>query len=459
LPIIRSSALLYFSLCFLLVVMTISITGCTDALERGLAAPPQLEGEHVNENPDDLVDENGEDNDPSELNGDNPAAVTEPQTGNPISPLAEEQYEANEALRRAALGSFYVPLPKAPRDNPPVRARGIYLTGHSVGLTSRYESLLELVESTELNALVIDVKDDHGLMSYPSGISIVAEVGADRKVPVRDMAAVLADLKERDIYTIGRVVIFKDPYLAEKKPEWAIQRQDGGGIWREKGVAWVDPYEKNLWDYNIAIAREAALLGFREIQLDYVRFPENAARLDREAYYPAQDHRGKDELIRDFIIYASQELEPYNVYISADVFGVIATSWGDSDRIGQTWEMISPYVDYICPMVYPSHYGPGYFGFAVPDARPGETVDRALRDSLRRNAPTGASGHYPSLAAKLSQLPGSGVIFPMDRGKSALRLRRLMPWELTNISSGMPITAISLNHSSLKRSLMPAFRS
>ena len=382
----RFSTLFSLMILFFLIIFMMFTTACSDSLERSLAAPPSEEDNGAKDT-EPLREEKSVDAVASGSDGAESVPAEEPETGDSILISGERQDEEDETSRRETLGSFYVPLPAERMDNPPVKARGIYLTGHSIGLTSRYDEILKMVETSELNSLVIDVKNDHGLMSYPSQVSIVNEVGADRRVPVEDMAAVLAELKEKGIYTIGRVVIFKDPYLAEKKPEWAIQRQDGGGIWREKGVAWVDPYEKNVWDYNIAIAREAALLGFREIQLDYVRFPENAARLDREAYYPAQDEREKDELIRDFVIYAGQELEPYNVYLSADVFGVIATSWGDGDRIGQTWEMLSPYVDYICPMVYPSHYGPGYFGFPVPDARPGETVDRALRDSLKRNAP------------------------------------------------------------------------
>ncbi len=314
---------------------------------------------------------------------DNPAPAVEP----PLNGETEQAAGEREALRGEALGPFYVPLPEQPRDNPPVKARGIYLTGHSVGLEPRFRQFLELVENSELNAMVIDVKDDHGLLTYRSAIPFVAEVGADRRVLVQDMEAVLAELQARGIYTIGRVVIFKDPHLAEQRPEWAIRRK-GGGLWRDpRGVAWIDPYQRQVWEYNLAVAREAALLGFREIQLDYVRFPENAHLLDREADYPARDHREKDELIREFIIHVARELEPYHVYLSADVFGVIATSWGDSDRIGQTWEMIAPLVDYICPMVYPSHYGPGYFGFAVPDAHPREIVHRALSDALKRSAP------------------------------------------------------------------------
>ncbi len=302
---------------------------------------------------------------------------------------AKKEREKLEERRKEELGSLYVPLPPLDweRDNPPVKARGLYLTGHSIGLESRYSSILEMLETTELNSLVIDVKNDHGVMSYNSEIEIVEEVGANQAVPIKDIKSVIEELNDRDIYTIARVVVFRDPHLAEQRPDWSIHKNEGG-LWRDrKGVSWVDPYEKKIWDYNIAIAREAALMGFREIQFDYVRFPENARDLDRDAYYPAQNELEKDELIRDFLIYAGEELIEYDVYLSADVFGVISTSWGDSDRIGQTWEKIADHVDYICPMVYPSHYGPGYFGFDVPDARPRETVWHALKDSLKRSAP------------------------------------------------------------------------
>ena len=142
---------------------------------------------------------------------------------------------------------------------------------------------------------------------------------------------------------------------------------------------------EEVWDY-IAIAKEAALLGFNEIQFAYIRFPENAARVDREATYYNQNGRSKDEAIAGFIKKARQELADYNVYVAYDVFGVIATSWGDHDNIGQIWETFTREADYICPMIYPSHYGEGYFGFAVPDANPGGTITRALSDALKRNA-------------------------------------------------------------------------
>ncbi len=302
--------------------------------------------------------------------------------------ILEEWLHKNEELKEK-LGSFYVPLPtleQAQVDNPPVKARGLYLTGNTVGL-DRFNDILDLVASTELNSVVIDVKNDHGLMTYQSEIEIVQEVGANKSVPIKNIEEVIAKLNEKDIYPIARIVVFKDPHLAEQRPDWAIQ-SNKGGIWRDnKGVAWINPYKKEVWDYNIAIAKEAALVGFREIQFDYVRFPENAARVDKEAYYPDENGIEKDDNIKMFLEYAREQLADYNVHLAADTFGVIATSWGDADRIGQNWEKIAPNVDYNCPMIYPSHYGPGYFGYSVPDAHPAGTVRRALIDAINRNAP------------------------------------------------------------------------
>ncbi len=297
----------------------------------------------------------------------------------------EEWNQRNEALKEEQ-GKFFVPLyPLEKTENPRVKARALYLTGHTIS-HSRYTEILKLIEETELNAVVIDIKDDHGKMTYTSDIEIVNEADAYYKpVPITDIRATLDDLHARGIYTIARIVVFKDPYLARQKTDWAIHRKEGG-LWTEKGVAWINPYQEEVWDYNIAIAKEAALMGFKEIQFDYIRFPENAARVDREANYSNQNGRTKDEAISGFLVKSRQELEDYNVYVAHDVFGVIANSWADNDNIGQVWESFTAQADYICPMVYPSHYGSGYFGFPVPDANPSGTITRALSDAVKRNA-------------------------------------------------------------------------
>ncbi len=319
--------------------------------------------------------------------GDNGQNTAEDDAKEAEERLREERRLREEALKEE-LGSFFVPLP--PLEQPetlPFKARGIYVTGNIAGLEKRFQALLDMVEATELNAVVIDVKNDHGLVTYKSSIEIVKEVEADKGVPIKNIVAVMKELENRDIYPIARIVVFRDPNLPEQRPAWAIQKKEGG-IWRDKkGYGWVNPYDKRVWDYNIAIAKEAALLGFKEIQFDYIRFPENAHIVDREAYFPENNGLSKDDAIKGFLNYAREQLKEYKVQVAADVFGVIATSWGDADKIGQNWEKISPLADVICPMVYPSHYGPGYFGFSVPDARPAGTISKALADAINRNAP------------------------------------------------------------------------
>ncbi|MDZ7836744.1 MAG: putative glycoside hydrolase [Actinomycetota bacterium] len=272
------------------------------------------------------------------------------------------------------------------RKNSEIKVKGIYVTANSAGLEQRFQDFMDMIDATELNAMVIDVKNDHGVMAYPSEIEIVKEVMEDYFEPIRDIRNLLLRLEEKNIYPIARIVVFRDPHLSQFHPEWAIQKREGG-VWVDrKGFTWMNPYEKKVWDYNIAIAKEAALMGFREIQFDYVRFPEDAENFDLQVELSSEKGLAKDEAIRDFLDYAQKQLKEYDVYVSADVFGVIATYITDKDGIGQSWEEITSVVDYIYPMVYPSHYGPGFFGLSVPDAKPRETILRAMEDAIKRNA-------------------------------------------------------------------------
>jgi len=196
-------------------------------------------------------------------------------------------------------------------------------------------------------------------------------------------AAKIAELNSLGIYTIARVVVFKDPILPDHMKEWAIKRNDGS-IWLDrKRIAWVDPSNENVWDYNIEMAKEAAKLGFREIQFDYVRFPTDGNT--SEIHYDFSEHTTKKDIINSFLLKAKQELEPYNVYLAADVFG-LTTSTRDDMRIGQQFEEIAAIVDYICPMMYPSHYAKGSYGLADPDRSPYETVYKGLLDAQKKIA-------------------------------------------------------------------------
>jgi hypothetical protein len=264
--------------------------------------------------------------------------------------------------------------------DPPIpKVRGVYVTSWSAGRPGFLTALLDFTRKAGVNALVIDVKDDTGLVSYPSEVPLARQINAG--FSKYNPAAVLNLLREHQLYPIARIVVFKDPLLAAKKPDWAVQDRRGG-IWSDyKGRRWVDPYNNLIWEYNVALAKEAAKWGFREIQFDYVRFTSDGKI--KNCLYPAADARTHAEVIRDFLSFAYEELKGYGVKVSADVFG-LTCSVEDDLGIGQQFEYIAENVDVICPMVYPSHYRKGSYQLANPDLDPYETVYRSLEDAKRK---------------------------------------------------------------------------
>lgn len=273
----------------------------------------------------------------------------------------------------------------------PYEVKGVYMTGYTAGGGKKFNDILELLENSELNAVVIDVKEDKGDITYRSNIPLVHEIKSDHTRYISDIDRILELLKEKNIYTIARVVSFKDPYLAVAKQEWALQRKEGG-VWKDnKGVMWVDPYREEIWDYNLAVAIEVAQKGFDEIQLDYVRFPENGKKVDAEVEYYQAGNVTKAEKIRDYIRYVKQKLEPYNVFLSADVFGLVPTV-SDDMGIGQQWELITVEVDYISPMMYPSHYAKYTYGVPLPDKEPYKIIRGGILDAQKKDAALIAQG-------------------------------------------------------------------
>ncbi|MBC8142062.1 MAG: putative glycoside hydrolase [Armatimonadetes bacterium] len=263
--------------------------------------------------------------------------------------------------------------------------RGIYISGWVTGGTTRWNELLNLVDKTEINSVVIDVKED-GMMSYATpGIPLAVAVGANQKM-IPDIDAKMAQLSKRKIYSIARITCFRDRITAKKRPDLAVQTT-GGAPWRDRsGHYWLDPYNKENWDYNVAVAADAAQRGFGEIQWDYVRFPSEGARAGR--VYPAKtkgDLRSEARVIAEFLQYAREKLKPYNVVVSADVFGLTVAAKPDYDMgIGQKIDLMMPHLDVVCPMIYPSHYGRGEYGIAHPNASPYKTISFAMRDSVAR---------------------------------------------------------------------------
>src|SRR5690606_9293148 len=286
-------------------------------------------------------------------------------------------------VRPSAAPEYGEPVPPEARVPKPDAVRGIYLNAWAAGSRARRTALIELAEATEINAFVIDVKDATGYVSYRTRSELARQIGADRDIRIANIREVLDELRARGIYPIARIVVFKDPLLAERRPDLAIQRADGT-VWVDHhGEKWVDPYNREVWDYNIELAREAVELGFSEIQWDYVRFPDVPQSYMREAVYPARQDRSRVQAIREFLTYSREELKDLGVPVTADVFG-LTTSAGDDMGIGQKWEELVDVTDVLLPMVYPSHYARGSYGIDHPNSHPYTTVKTAIEHALRR---------------------------------------------------------------------------
>jgi hypothetical protein len=277
-------------------------------------------------------------------------------------------------------------LPEPLFDNapatPPVKA--LYVNAWAFG-SSKLAQLVRLADSTEINAFVIDVKDDTGCLLYPSDVKIAQDIGANRCVRTRDVKSRLDTLHAHDIYVIARIVVAKDPLLAEHRPGWSVQHRDGG-LWRDRiGSAWVDAYNDSVWIYAAQLAEEAVRLGFAEVQFDYVRFPDEPKEMMALALFGA---RKKGETLRAGVQTGVRilldRLQPLGVPVTFDIFGLTSAATGDLG-IGQVWEDFATVADVVLPMIYPSHYYPGSYGLARPNHEPYRVVRNALREAIERS--------------------------------------------------------------------------
>lgn len=263
----------------------------------------------------------------------------------------------------------------------PVQAKGIYISGYMAG-SQGLSAILDEIDRTEINTVVIDVKNDDGRITYGMDSPTVKEIGAGKPY-IKDMGALMRELKDRGIYTIARVVAFRDPFLADRKPEWSLKNGDGSIYRDNQGIAWVNPYRKEVWDYLVEVGSRAADDGFDEIQFDYIRFSTDST-MKQVVFDPADTKgRSRKDAISEFITYAYDKLRAKGTYVSADVFGTIIGSKVDSEAVGQDYQEMSKHLDYICPMIYPSHYGDGNFGIEHPDTQPYDTILAALTMSKK----------------------------------------------------------------------------
>ncbi len=277
---------------------------------------------------------------------------------------------------------------RAFRDLSYVPVKGVYVTSDTTAYPPKFDALIDLADNTEINAFVIDLKDDRGYVTYNADVPLVGELGL-KSTRIEDIDALLATLAEHKIIPIARIVCFKDSILAKAKPELAV-RNINGGMWEDnKGLNYINPYNHEVWEYLVEVAEDAARHGFREIQFDYVRFPTDGKI--SECVYPGE-YSSKSDCIAGFLAYARERLEKLGVWVSADVFGLVVQDTPDAERIGQKIEKLSANVDIVCPMVYPSHYNTGSYEIDNPNSEPYDLVSAAMKEAATRLAGTGAMG-------------------------------------------------------------------
>ncbi|WP_233523052.1 putative glycoside hydrolase [Peribacillus saganii] len=264
----------------------------------------------------------------------------------------------------------------------PDAIRGLYVTGHSAG-GSKFSKLVDYIGKNDLNAMVIDIKDDWGNITYKPEDPKSPYSGIGKNY-IKNPSEMLKTLEQKQIYPIARIVVFKDTYLAKAKPQWSYK--EGSKVWvNGRGESFVNPFLKEVWDYNVGIAIEAAKMGFQEIQFDYVRFPEGFEKRDKILTYTMGDYANikmdniqkRVKAVTDFVGYAREKLKPYGVKVSVDIFGYTATL-PEAPGIGQNFSKISENVDVISSMIYPSHWT-SYFSIAKPDLEPYKLVNAYAR--------------------------------------------------------------------------------
>ena len=294
-----------------------------------------------------------------------------------------------QTLKLRAPGYARKAVPVAALANPdseialtPFKVKGLYLTVYGAASKKLRQAALETIKANHLNALVIDVKGDRGFIPFKVDIPLAQEIGAQNTILIKDMPAFVAGLKAQGLYLIARIVVFKDDFLAAARPQWAVRRNDA--VFRDReGLRWVDPFRHEVWDYNIAIAKAAAALGFDEIQFDYVRCPDKKGVV----FSQPSTQKNRTAAITGFLSAAHQALAPTNVFVSADIFGYVPWNLDDTG-VGQTIDGVLSAVDIVSPMLYPSGFQFGIPHYKNPVQHPYEIVYQSLKKAQER---TGAS--------------------------------------------------------------------
>lgn len=296
----------------------------------------------------------------------------------PVVPLAyfPEKQVQNEVISIEPISQIEEKENKIPEV-----LRGIYVSSWVAGTPQTINRIINLIDTTSANAIIIDIKDATGRVSYIPKDPYLASLGVGTN-RIRNLENLIKTLKEKNIYVIGRISVFQDPYYVNLFPNVAYKDTRTGNIWLDnKNLAWLRNDSKQVWDYTVAIARDAVNQGFDEINLDYVRFPSDGpiSYLDKTGM-----EKSRREVVKEFFQYINQELrEKSKIIVSADLFG-LTMSARDDLGIGQVLEDIVPYVDYIAPMVYPSHFANGTYGVQNPAQNPGIIINKSMSEGIKR---------------------------------------------------------------------------
>jgi hypothetical protein len=278
--------------------------------------------------------------------------------------------------------------PAPPLTQPPDSVRAIYVNAWAFG-GKRFYDLVRLADRTEINAFVVDVKDDTGYLTYRSEVPTAIQIGANSQLRARDVRERLRVMREHGIHPIARIVVAKDPLLAAHKPAWSVTHVDGG-LWHDRlNFAWVDAFNDSVWIYAAHLAAEAVRVGFAEVQYDYVRFPDEPESRLASALFPGRRAgETKRQGVARNLKLLRERTRPLGVPFTIDVFG-LTTSVPTDMGIGQVWEDLVTTADVVLPMVYPSHYMRGVYNLRHPNSQPYEVIRRAMQDAIRRSEPLG----------------------------------------------------------------------
>lgn len=288
-------------------------------------------------------------------------------------------------------GASFTPTLPGPAILPPALAHhalhGIYMTSSTVAHEMGHQ-LVDAFKPHGGNMVVFDVQDSAGKIAYPSTLEISQQID-NHKTQIPDLTAAVKYLHDRGYYAVARMVLFKNPYLAGKKPEWVLQNSSGSGAFVSKdGPVWLDPGNPDLRKYLADTAREIAMSGVDEVQFDYVRFPDGAKPGSMPYTYTGIKDHSRDETITGFLAEVTPEIHSFSAKVSVDIFGIVVWDNVSWKLIGQNIRALAQVVDFICPMPYPSHFGPGWGGHKNPADEPYFFVQETTKKFVEQTYPS-----------------------------------------------------------------------